>query len=319
MTTPNVTDRIQQLPPDVRATIEQLHQTTGMAYEQIYAQFSKELASATIQDFKDQFPNAAEAELQALQMKFASGKIWRDNINLPGLVTLKLVCIGHNGLQASRSGGVYSNTYFISKERGVSKIIRMNAKGKKHAEVYKILNPHTVYDAVVGRFPGGDSLLFDSRAKFTNPIPIQSSIKQLNDLLGIRTIKVEEAVKFSSKTTSDGWVIDTDWRCILGYFSGEPRFFASKRNANVRRGVCTITDESVKESPRIDQQGNLVSPGLTAWTAPEHLIYDQDSFLAFSGPIQARKSDEGEVTVSMSCYSIRPIHATRLDVEIEDR
>ncbi len=319
MSAVNVTEKIQQLPPDVRSTIEQLHQTTGMTYEQIYAQFNRELTSATIQEFRDQFPNAADDELRALQMKFASGKVWRDNINLPTLVTLKLVYIGHNGLQASRSGGVYSNTYFLAKERGVSKIIRMNAKGKKHAEVYKVLNPHTAYDAVVGRFPGGDSLLFDSRARFANPIPIQSSIKQLNDMLSIRTITVEEAVKFSSRTTSDGWVIDTDWRCILGYFSGEPRFFSSKRNANVKRGVCTITDESVKESPRIDQSGNLVSPGLTAWTAPEHLIYDQDSFLAFLGPIQARKDDEGEVSVSMSCYSIRPIHATRLDVEIEDR
>lgn len=319
MATLNITDKIQQLPPDVRSTIEQLRQTTGMTYEQIYAQFSKELASASIQDFRDQFPNAADTELLALQMKFASGKVWRDNINLPGLVTLKLVCIGHNGLQASRSGGVYSNTYFVAKERGASKIIRMNAKGKKHAEVYKALNPLTAYDATVGRFPGGDSLLFDSRARFSNPIPIQSSIKQLNDLLGIRTIKVDEAVKFSSRTTSDGWVIDTDWRCIIGYFSGEPRFFTSKRNPNVKRGVCTITDESVKESPRIDQSGNLVSPGLTAWTAPEHLIYDQDSFLAFFGPIQTRKNDEGETSVSMSCYSIRPIHATRLDVEIEDR
>lgn len=319
MTTPNITDKIQQLPPDVRSTFEQLHQRTGMTYDEVYAQFTKELNTATIQDFRDQFPNAADAELLALRMKFASGKIWRDNINLPGLVTLKLVYIGHNGLQASRSGGVYSNTYFVTKERGVNKIVRMNAKGKKHAEVYKALNPHTAYDAVVGRFPGGDSLLFDSRARFTNPTAIQSSIKQLNDLLSIRTISVEEAVKFSSRTTSDGWVIDTDWRCILGYFSGEPRFFSSKRNANVKRGVCTITDESVKESPRIDQSGNLVSPGLTAWTAPEHLIYDQDSFLAFLGPIQTRKSDEGEVSVSMSCYSIRPIHATRLDVEIEDR
>jgi hypothetical protein len=301
---------LEQYPDFVRQPIAQLTQRMGISTAEVLTMFERELEKAKIMSLEN-FPNATPQEQLDIRMRFAIGVVWRDNINLPPLISAQLIFVGHDGLQSSGAGKPYSNMYFITNEPGTgTKLIRMSAKGG-YAEAYRSLGLFTRYDAQVGRYNTGDTLLFDSRARLSNPTPVPLSIRRMNELLSIPTITVEQAKDTPSRTQSSGFMIDTDWRCIFGYFSGEPRVFATKKNKDIRRAVFNITDTSVKESPHVDAQGNIVTPGLTAWAAPEHLVYDERSYCAFYGPIRVIRDVEKDiVAASMNTFLVRPILTT---------
>lgn len=309
---------VDKYPSFVRQYMNQLKQR-GLTMDEIIAAYEKVFETSALgKAAQEQFPSASTEEILQLRQRFAIGKVWRDYINLAPLEEVEIIYVGHDGLNRSTgSGKKYCNMYVIVQKSQSALLTRMNARGK-YAELFRALNPFTKYRATLGRYQTGDSLLIDHRTKFNDPEPVVISIDQFNKILNIPTVSVAEAVKYPSKTQTDGYMVDTDWRCIMGYFSGEPRTFQPKGKKGIRRGVCNITDLSVKEGPTIDQQGRPRSPGMTAWIAQEHLIWDEDSFLAFYGPIKVTKDKETKIsTASMNCYCVRPIIATEMEIEDE--
>lgn len=256
-----------------------------------------------------QFPSASPEELINLRQRYAIGKIWTDLITRPPQEEIQIIYVGHDGLRHTRGTmKKYSNIYVVVSEDGKPSLIRMSARGTM-AEIYQSLNQFTRYDANLGRFSKGGDLVVDTRTEFTNPTAVDLPFRKFNALLGIPEVTVADARRFPSKKLASGWAVATDWRCIVGFVSGDPRVWTDKKDGKTVRGVCNIVDTTVTEQPSVDTQGNIISPGLTAWSAPEHLIVDDRSYCAFYGPLA--NDDKGKS--SMNCYLIRPIFATITD------
>jgi len=260
---------------------------------------------------RQQFPSASPEELLTLRQRYAVGKVWTDLITRPPQEELEIIYCGHDGLRHTRGAAKpYSNIFAIVSESDRAALTRMVARGTM-ADIYQSLNLFTRYRANLGRFSKGGDLIVDTRSEFINPTAIDLPIKKFNEILGIPEVTVADAPKYPSKKQASGWQIPTDWRCIIGFVSGEPRTWTDKTNKKTVRGVCNIVDETVDEQPTVDAQGNIISPGLTAWSAPEHLIVDDGSYCAFYGPLA--NDDKGKS--SMNCFLIRPIFAVSVDEE----
>jgi len=297
-----------QYPDFVRQRFVQLEQRTGMKVPEIQREYDQvfQQSATTAQQ---QFPSASSEELIKLRQRYAIGKIWTDLITRPPQEDLQVIYCGHDGLRHTKGRlKPYSNIYVMVSEGGHAKLTRMVARGAM-GEIYRSLNLFTRYDVNLGRFAKGGDLVVDTRSEFVNPVAVDLPIRKFNEVLGVPVVTVTDAPKYPSKKLASGWQDPTDWRCIIGFISGEPRTWTDKTNKTTVRGVCNIVDETVDEQPTVDTQGNIVSPGLTAWSAPEHLIEDDGSYCAFYGTLG--NDDKGKS--SMNTFLIRPIFATSLD------
>jgi len=300
----------EQYPEFVRQRFEQLNQRIKMPIEQIQREYDEVFEKSEL-SASQQFPSASADELLALRRRYAIGKVWTDLITRPPQENMQIIYTGgHDGLRHTRgSMKPYSNIYVIVTDEHKNPILtRMVARGSI-SEIYQSLNPNTRYDANLGRFGKGGDLIVDSRTEFMAPTAIDLPVKRFNELLKIPVVTVADAPKYPSKKVGNSsWADATDWRCIIGFVSGDPRTWTDKTDKKTIRGVCNIVDETVNEQPSVDQQGNIISPGLPAWTAPEHLIVDDGSYCAFYGTLT---TDKGKS--SMNCFLIRPIFGMSID------
>jgi hypothetical protein len=259
-----------------------------------------------------EFPSSNQNEIEAMRRRHALNKVRLLNKDLAPLAETHVIYIGHDGLSVTRNGNeLYSNMYAMQATTPPS-LVRLHAKGNM-AEVFKELAPYTRYKMTVGKRENANTLFIDNRFKKDQGHPVPMSVEQLNKTLGIPKVSVNNAVNNPSKTQSDGWTIDTDWRCVIGYLD---RFstFQNKRNQNIVRGVCTIIDDpNSTANITYDTEGNPIRQGLTGWTASEHLIYEKNSYCAFYGPIKVSKNDEtGKKEASLNVYHIKPIFADEI-------
>lgn len=300
------------LPDFVDRQLRQLTQRTGISIEDLTKQYLDEFARSE-EMARQQFTNASPDQILIHRQRFAILKTWKLNVNRLPQHEVKFIYTGHGGMRQSRRGKLYSNMFIMVQQPGnIFKLARMVARSKL-ADTYQKLNLLTFYNANLGKHPKGDDYIVDQLTEFNKPQAINIPITEFNSRLGIPVVKVADAINNPSKKRSDGYVIETDWRCIIGTFSGEPRTFADKNNPEILRGVCNILDETVDEEPTIDQAGNIIYPGLTSWTAPEHLIYDEDSYCAFYGTISVTVDKEtNKKSVAFNCYLIRPLLAEEL-------
>jgi len=302
-------------PDFVRQRFEQLHTKTGIPIIEIQAEFDKIFESSEGQA-KVQFPSATPEQRIVFRQRYAVGKVWTDLVTRPPQEEMQVVYCGHGGLRYARGSlKPYCNMFVITQTpKGQLEINRVVARGAL-ADIYRNLNFFTSYRVKLGRFANGGDLIVDTRSEFHADRIVNLPVEQFNSALNIPVVTVKGAVNNPSKQQG-GWPIATDWRCIKGYVGGDPRTWMDKKDKKTPKGVCNIVDETVDEQPTVDDQGNIISPGLTAWTPPEHLIVNDGDYCAFYGTIGVSTDNKtGKKTAAMNCYLIRPIFTSSIPGE----
>lgn len=301
-----------EYPDFVRKRFAQLNQRKGIPIGEIEQGYIKIFHESEM-TAKAQFPNATPEQLLIFRQRHAIGAVWNEMIQRTTQEEVEIIYVGHGGMQIGRgSKKAYSNMFVIVQEGNplIPTLTRMTSRGAM-ADIYQTLNLFTRYKSNLGRYQKGGDLIVDNRTVFRNATSLDFlDVPTFNKTLNIPEITVAEAVSRPSKKDAKGWTISTDWRCIIGFVSGDPRTFQDKRNPKITRGVCNIADVTVEEEPVVDASGNVVRPGLVAWLAPEFTIYDDGSYCAFYGTISVdTDKSTGKKKASMNSYLVRPIFA----------
>jgi len=293
-------------PDFVRQRFEQLRAKTTIPIVEIQAEYDKIFESSEGQA-QVQFPSATPDQRIIFRQRYAVGKVWTDLVTRPPQEEMEIIYCGHGGLRYTRGTlKAYCNMFAITIDAKKPTLSRIVARGS-YADLFRNLNFLTRYKVKLGRFASGGDLIVDSRSEFVVDQIMNIPVEAFNKTLGIPKVTVKGAVQNPSKQQG-GWPIATDWRCILGYVGGDPRTWIDKKDKKSAKGVCNIVDETVEEQPTVDDQGNIISPGLTAWTPPEHLIVNDGDYCAFYGTIGVSTDNKtGEKSAAMNCYLIRPI------------
>jgi len=305
----------KQYPDFVRQRFEQLRAKTSMAIVEIQTEYDKIFESSEAQA-QVQFPSATPEQRIVFRQRYAVGKVWTDLVTRPPQEEFEVIYCGHDGLRYARGSlKPYSNMFVITMDtKRQAALSRIVARGAL-ADIFRNLNFLTRYRVNLGKFQGGGDLIVDTRTEFIVDQMVNLPVDAFNRALNIPVVTVKGSVQKPSKKQGN-WPIATDWRCILGYVGGEPRTWVDKSDKKTHRGVCNIVDETVEEQPTVDDQGNIISPGITAWTAPEHLIVNDGDYCAFYGTIGVDTDNKtGAQKASMNCYLIRPIFVTETSDE----
>lgn len=295
-------------PDFVEAMFSQLVSKWGISREVVIKEYIKEFeVSGTFAN--KQFPNSTPEKLLEMRQRYAIGKAFQMLIQRPPVADFTYIFLGHQGKKMSKGGKApYINAYVGVNDGNEMKIKRMVANGK-YADTPLALVPLMIYTSSLGRFAEGGDFILDDRANIRPVQPSNLDVYALCEQLKIPIVTVAEAYLNSSKTiAATGYVVDTDWRCILGFVSGQPRTWKVKdtpEGSNLMSGVITITDMTVQEKPTIDAQGRTIMPGITGWSAPEYTVVDDGAYCAFLGPITKKKDPTtGLETLTMAICQV---------------
>ena len=275
-------------PDFVEAMFSQLVSKWGISRETIIKEYQREFEISGTFATK-QFPSSTPEKLLEMRQRYAIGKAFQMLIQRPPVADYTYIYLGHQGKKMSKGGKApYINAYVGVQEAGEFKIKRMVGNGK-YADTPLALAPLTIYTSSLGKFAEGGDFILDDRANVRPVQPSNLTVYALCEQLKIPIVTIAEAYENPSKTiASTGYVVDTDWRCIIGFVSGTPRTFKPKdaaETSDILSGVITITDMTVQEKPTQDNQGRIIMPGITGWVAPEFTIFDDGAYCAFLGPI----------------------------------
>jgi len=302
------------LPDFVEGKISQLVSQKGMTRESVVQEYMREF-NAFGEQASRQFPNATAELVLTIRQQAAIGRVWQQLIQRPAAFDFDIMFLGHNGKRLSKGQKKpYCNGYVGIKENEAFIIRRMSGNGK-YADLIPALTPLSIYHTQLGRFGQVGDLIVDDRSKFGQATPTGMDVFQLCKTFNIPILTIEDAMKNPSKKGSDNYSIATDWRCILGYVSGQPRIFTpgakDKKDkipvtdgSELQSGIITITDSTIKESPFQDTQGRMIMPGITGWTAPDFCIVEEGSYCAFLGTFDVNKDpqtqqDKGQMAIAL--------------------
>jgi hypothetical protein len=302
-------------PDFVEGPISQLVSRTGYSREAVLKEYHREF-DATAPRSLTQFPNSTPEGILRLRQQSAIGKIYQEMLQRLPLAEYTIVYLGHGGKKVAKGQKKpYINAYVAVKEGGALVIKRMIGNGK-YADLPLTLIPLNAYTCGLGRYSGGSGdLVMDDRTTFR---PVQATgwdVFTLCANLNIPIITVAEAKQNPSRKTSDGYVVSTDWRCIIGNVSGPPYSAKSKNlpeGLDIMWGTLTITDPTVVEQPFMDNQGRNVFPGLKGWCAGEFaMMVEENAYCAFFGTIDNKKDATTQIEKSeMQVNLVIPIFQT---------
>ena len=293
-------------PQSVLDQLRQIQRKCGASFEEVQDAFYYEFEDSK-QKAQAQYRAMTPERMLEIRYTYAVGRVASEFVTKKEAVKSEIIYLGHGGLRKNKKGGDYSNMFgmFQDEKEGI-KLIQMFGKGEG-AKSYQGLNLFDRYVVTAVRHRGGN-LTIDDDSIFVNNTPPDKTVMAyttLNDLLKIREIKINEVDKNLS-VKSRGWVVKTDWRCIIGTANRDPNEFERKKEGTPGC-VLSIRDETVGvEEVYVDQFGNPVFPGFTVFGAPEVLIYGKDSICAYYGTIDSYTKDD-ETNTNMSAYLVIPI------------
>jgi len=255
--------------------------TKGFTEEEIREEYENIYKSDFIQSIDE-----SVRELQAL-------KILRTRI-VAGRQTKKytIIPIGYSMLTRSGTSTMYA---FVKGQKGIKRIVCRD----HHAEIWEKVEPWMVYEARLASFY--DDLATDEHTNFK--VLGHSNIDPETALKDIKTTTIADAPANKSMVGSDGYVIDTDWRCVRGIIG---RRMILKDG---RLGLYTIADETTDPEPDVLPDGTVVYPGMTVWINPALMKYDVDSECKFYGDIRV---DENNIA-SMNAYCVIPLYVREVE------
>jgi len=303
-----------ELPPDIKNQLIQLSQKTGRSIDELTPEYWEIYAWADQID-QGQFKSATPQMLNQLRHSMAIGKMWKDTIYKWPEEELTFVYLGHGGLRVAKaSKRLMSDMFMIVPDKQNKPMIRrLQARGER-SEVFRELMTLGRYHANLTKHPQGTDYRIEDNTVINLLAQINMPIDEFNKILGIAVIKVKDTPQYLSKKQGK-YTDSTDWRCIFGTFGGDPRT-GDRKDGKTQYGVINIIDETCDKEIRKDAaSGRDIYPGISAWVAPEHLIYTPDSFCAFYGTLDLDTATKKPV---MNCYMIRPIGAKLVTPKIDD-
>jgi hypothetical protein len=298
-------------PDFVEAMFSQLVSKWGISREVVIKEYQREFEVSGTFATK-QFPSSTPEKLLEMRQRYAIGKAFQMLIQRPPTADYTFLFLGHQGKKMSKGGkSPYINAYVGVNEGGKMVIKRMVGNGK-FADVPLGLVPLSIYTASLGRFSEGGDFVLDDRANVRPVQPSNLDYTSLCEQLSIPIVTIAEAYQNPSKTiAATGYVVDTDWRCIVGYVSGSPITWKPKDlpdGTDILSGRIKITDMTVQEKPTQDNQGRIIMPGITGWVAPENTVFDDGTYCAFLGPVTKKKDATTNLdTLSMAISLVVPI------------
>lgn len=298
-------------PDMVKQRFKQLIQKTGLSLAELKAEYDVIFAK-TGQIAERQFPKASPEQRLSFRHKMSVGKLWNENVNRAPIEEVVIIFLGHDGHRVTKgTKRPFNNMYVIVSENKKRVLRRMTARGSL-AETFMTLTPLTKYTVELGRFAKGGDLIVDNRSIFKNPVEVDLPYKRLNKILGIPEVTVKAAMKNLSKKEGN-FTDSTDWKCVVGYVSGDPFTFTNKKTGLLGGGI-NIADDTVTEEPTVDTRGNIVRAGLSGWAAPEHLAADDGDLCAFYGTITEDNRVKGKPV--MNILLIIPIMSSSMEDEL---
>lgn len=295
-----------ELPSHIEERIAAISARTGISEGDITKDYEELFSDPNIQS-DEQFSSDEDRH------SYAIGVLWTRYVLRPPVQEYEIIPIGYSSVGITQGGAPQSTVYVLTK----SGLRRLVLRGEQ-ADQYKNVTLLAQYKNInLGEFKGGDLIGADSRTKFENPIATGLTPNAIIERLKIKRVLVAEVSKSQSlsKVDSTGYVDSTDWRVVRGILA---KHFIGTRDDGTEYGVCTITDETIDQEPTVTPDGRIIYPGLSAWIAPELLVYPDESMCDFIGTLQRgkKKGDtKGKKTgeVSMNCYMISPIYIREIE------
>ncbi|GAH98840.1 unnamed protein product [marine sediment metagenome] len=294
-----------ELPSHIEERISAISARTGINEGDITKDYEELFNDPSIQS-DEQFSSDEDRH------SYAIGVLWTRYVLRPPVQEYDIIPVGFSSAGITQGGTPQSTVYVLTKS-GLRRLVLRGEQSYQYKDVTLLAQYKNIY---LGEFKGGD-LIADSRTKFENPIATGLTPKSIIERLKIKRVLVTEVSKSKSlsKVDSTGYVDSTDWKVVRGILA---KHFTGTRDDGTEYGVCTIADETVDQEPTVTPDGRIIYPGISAWIAPELLVYPDESWCDFVGTLQKGKKAgdaKGKKTgeVSMNCYMISPIYIREIE------
>lgn len=241
------------------------------------------------------------------RIQYAIKVLWARLLHGPRTKEYTIIPVGNSGIRITKSSNKRQSQIFaIAKGgSGSAELRRIVLRGSKAPE-YKDVELFYAYKAELGEFSGGD-LVATSKTRFNHPRPLDSSRREILDMIDIPETDIAHAAQNTSDRNESGFTIRTDWRKIPGAIILRKRI--GERDNGTKYAVASIVDVSTDEKGEITKSGDKRYPGFTVWCPPNQLKkFTTESECDFYGTISLKK-DTGEPF--MNCYLILPVHVKK--------
>ena len=288
-----------ELPKETISAIKEVAEKLELDFEAVKEMYIKKYFSEPFVQEDPQFKTDAERH------HYATLCLKNENLSRPPAKPMTIIPIGVDVIRKKKGEQTpITSLFFLNTNGDFKRAVMIGDVSFKT----KSINFFNLYkDVAVGETKDGGYIM-DDRANFDQHEAVDFKPEDIIKQLGIKMTTIADAPNnLSRKKSADGYIDRLDWKCIRGIIN----FFSSSDFQSSERGEggrITITDLSVKlEEPTVTQDGRIIQPGFTCWTAPALQTYPKNSECYFLGTISEGKTKDGSVQYSMQCYSIIPI------------
>lgn len=303
---------LSDLPNFVEEKINAIQQRMDSTREEILTEYKEIFNDPQVN--KDTQFSSTEA-----RQRYAVAVLWSRYVSRPPVKKHDVIPCGFDSLRKTRTGKLMSSLFVIAKDEvGEPVLRRVSLLGTKTiATMYRNVNILSQngayrYTTKLGSFGKGDDLIADNRTKFNSPTKVDLSLEKFREMLNIPLLTIAELIDSPSKKRSDGYLINTDWRCVKGIITDEMR--GKRKGTDLEWGIYRIADETTPAEPYVTSDGRTVSPALTCWTPVELMVYEPESECEFYGPSSVDKDG----IPSMNINLIIPVYAKQREKQREE-
>jgi hypothetical protein len=300
---------LEQLPKFVEDKISQIQQRMESTREEVLTEY-KEIFNDPSVSNDTQFSSIESRQ------RYAIAVLWARYVSRPPVKKYDVIPCGFDSLRKTRTNKLMSALYVVVRDEiNQSVLRRISLLGaSKVATLYRNVNILSEngayrYTTKLGSFGKGDDFIADNRTKFNSPKKINLTPEKFREMLNIPLLKIAELVEHPSRKRSDGYVINTDWRCVKGIIADEMK--GTRKDSDLEWGIYRITDETTPAEPYVTSDGRTISPALTCWTPPELMVFEPESQCEFYGSVTVDKDSIPSMNVNL----IVPVYAKEKEIE----
>jgi len=301
---------LSTLPNFVEEKIKAIQQRLDSTREEILTEYKEIFNDPSVS--KDTQFSSTEA-----RQRYAIAVLRARYVSRPPVKKYDVIPCGFDSLRKTRTNKLMSALYVIVRdETGDSILRRISLLGAttiatmyRNVNILSLNGAYRYSDVKLGSFGKGDDFVADNRTKFNNPAKIKLTPESFREMLNIPLLKIAELIENPSKKRSDGYLINTDWRCVKGIITDEMR--GKRKDSELEWGIYRIADETTPAEPYVTSEGRTISPALTCWTPVELMVFEPESECEFYGPSSLDKDGIPSMNVNL----IIPVYAKQKEKE----
>lgn len=285
------------IPNNIVQELKNIAEKSQVTYEEVEKEFTAVFNDGFIQD--DSTITSEQEKLDYAVLLIKSKFLAR-----PPVQEYDVIPIGYSGVRTTKKGGTMSEIFVLANINNAIELRRIVLRDST-CDIINNLTLFQKYRVKLGMFTGGKDFIADSRTIFDEAEMVDKDKLMQKVATLAKPIKMADAKRFPSIRDATGYTNPLDWRKVRGVVIRHKR---GKRKDESEYGFYALLDDSISAERVVSPDGQVQSPGFTAWVPPQMVIYDDDSLIDVYGTVSLDQTGNA----SMNAVLVVPIHVKHI-------